>query len=47
MNSLNVSGFWLVWNRVEKFQTSPPTTIRTIQKTKLFSVEFKTGPRIG
>jgi hypothetical protein len=26
---------------VEKFHTTTPTTTRTIQKTRLFSVEFK------
>jgi hypothetical protein len=42
MNSLKLRGFWLVWNFVEKFHTRTPTTTRTIQKTRLFSVEFKT-----
>ena len=41
MNSLKVSGWWPVWNVVEKFHTRTPTTTRTIQKTRLFSVEFK------
>jgi hypothetical protein len=44
MNSLKVSGFWLVWNLVEKFHTSPPTRTSTIQKTRLFRVEFKQIP---
>jgi hypothetical protein len=41
MNSLKLTGLLLVWNFVEKFHTTTPTTTRTIQKTRLFSVEFK------
>jgi hypothetical protein len=41
MKSLKATGLLLVWNFVEKFHTTTPTTTRTIQNTRLFSVEFK------
>jgi hypothetical protein len=41
MNSLKFNAFGLVWNFVEKFHTRTPTTTRTIQNTRLLSVEFK------
>ena len=40
-NSLNGIVFSRVWKVVEKFQMSTPTTTRTIQNSKLLSVEFK------
>ncbi len=45
MNSLKVTGVSLFWNFEEKFQTRSPTTTRTIQKTRLFKVEFNGGSR--
>jgi hypothetical protein len=44
MNSLKFIGLAGDWNRVEKFHTSTPTTTSAIQKTRLFSVEFKQCP---
>jgi hypothetical protein len=44
MNSLKLRGLALaVLKRVEKFHTRTPTTTRTIQNTRLFRVEFKSG----
>ena len=42
-NSLNAMGLSRVWNDVEKFQMRTPTTTRTIQNNRLFSVEFNLG----
>ncbi len=41
MNSLNVTLFSCVWNLVEKFQMSTPSTTSAIQNNRLFNVEFK------
>jgi hypothetical protein len=47
MKSLKGTDLDWVWNLVEKFHTPSATTTRTIQKTKLFNVEFtNTLPRL-
>ena len=42
-NTENCIGFSVRWNAVEKFQIRTPTTIRTIQNSKLLRVEFNLG----
>jgi hypothetical protein len=44
MNSLKLKGLELAWYFVEKFHTSPPTAMRTIQNTALLIVEFTLIP---
>jgi hypothetical protein len=45
MNSLKLMALALApLNFVDMFQTRTPTTTRTNQKTRLFSVEFKSCP---
>ena len=46
-NSLNGIVLSRVWKFVEKFQISIPTTTRTIQNSRLFSVEFNLGLPLG
>ena len=42
-NAVNVIGVSVRWNVVEKFQIRTPTTMRTIQNSKLLRVEFNLG----